>query len=150
MLLRRHNGLRAGHIISAFCLAMCALAPPDALSSATLVGQVTAEGGGAVGTMVRVQVELPTGDLVKQMIAGPDGRFEFLGLDQTVYRVRAIAPGFETAVREANFNGPINEIALHIVLLPERPHKIAPPVALSDERASRKARKEFSRGSKAL
>lgn len=150
MLRRRRFGLRARYFAGAFCVAVCALAPPAALATATILGQVTSEGGGPLGVLVKVQVELPTGSLVKQVVAGPDGRFEFTGLDQTVYRVRAMAQGFEPEVREANFEGPINEIVLHIALSPIRQRKAAPPVARSDKQASRKARKEFARGRRAL
>lgn len=85
-----------------------------------------------------------------KQITGPDGRFAFHDLDNVRYRLRASAPGFEIAIKEADFNGPINEINLRIILRPLKHRKAIPPVALSDTQAPRKARKEFSRGRRAL
>jgi tetratricopeptide (TPR) repeat protein len=152
MLRRRRDGPRARYFVAALYLAVGVLAPRAVLLAAncTLVGQVTLESGGTVGTLVSLQLELPTGEVVKKLIAGPDGRFEFLGLNNVLYRVRASTPGFEIAVKDADFNGPINEINLRIIMLPLRTPTTAPPLARSDERAPKKARKEFSRGSRAL
>jgi tetratricopeptide (TPR) repeat protein len=133
--------------ISEFCAV-----PAFAQQKITLEGEVTSEAASVIGTPVLLALETSDGGLVAQQICGSDGRFEFNGLDNALYRLRVTAPGFQTLEKEVDLNGPRHNVHIDIVLLPLTKTKTmtADLPALTDEAAPRKARKEYERGSRAL
>jgi tetratricopeptide (TPR) repeat protein len=123
-----------------------------AQNKVTLAGEVSAERGGTVGAQVSLQLETENGNVVDQRIVGSDGRFEFPDLSNQLYHLRVTAPGFQTVTKDADLNGARHFVHINVVLVPltktQTPNTDLP--ALSDERAPRKARKEYEKGSRAL
>jgi tetratricopeptide (TPR) repeat protein len=118
----------------------------------TLAGQVTVDGGGAVASQVTLQIYRTSGEMVDQYIVRSDGRFEFPDLDNVLYHLHASAQGYQLFEKDVDLSGSRHYVYMSIVLVPLT--KVKTPAAdlpaLSDERAPKKAHKEYEKGSRAL
>jgi len=119
---------------------------------ASIVGQVRAESGSALGTAATIRLETSEGELVDQRAASPDGQFEFYDLRKGRYRMVAIADRFQTAQQEVDLRSQGNRVIVTVRLTPSPQAKQSTggATSLTDLQAPGKARKEYTKGARAL
>lgn len=119
----------------------------------TLGGWVHADYGQAIPSGVTVHLETDQGMPVREQPVDSSGYFEFVGLAKTSYRLTVSAPGFQAYERDVDLRPVGSRLNVSIELSPSnKPRPILPPAAASftDNNASRRARKEFEKGDRAL
>ena len=149
---RRNSNYRTSFVVIAFS---CVLLPSAGLAQQggrTLVGKVTTQEGGVIGSGLTLRLETEEGNLIDQQMGSADGRFEFDNLNSGVYRLRAAAPGFEPLNNEVDLTGPRVNVYVGITLVLEIKLDMTGSdlPALTDGAASKKARKEYEKGKQSL
>lgn len=119
----------------------------------TLGGWVHTEYGQLVPSGVLVHLQTDEGMRVGEQPINTAGYFEFLGLAKTSYQLTVTAPGFRTYQQNLDL-GPVGDrLVINVFLSPALKTKVLPPPAppsFTDNKASKKARKEYEKGSRAL
>jgi len=125
----------------------------SAQSMVTLGGWVSADYGGNLTTGVTVHLETGEGMNCGDQPVNTSGYFEYVGLAKTNYHLTVTAQGFQTYHQDLDL-GPVGDkMVINIHLIPTTTSKSVPPPASSsftDANASKKARKEYEKGSAAL
>jgi Flp pilus assembly protein TadD len=126
--------------------------PAASQQTVTLAGQVQGVGGVIIRSVVNLRLETPEGVLVEHQPASAGGQFEFVSLSKTSYRLTVTADGFQTFQQDVDLSFSAGTVFLNVFLTPaskRAAEKSALP-ALTDDNASKKARKEFQKGARAL
>jgi tetratricopeptide (TPR) repeat protein len=119
----------------------------------TLGGWVHADYGQAIPAGVVVHLETDQGMPVRDQPVDSSGYFEFAGLAKESYRLTVSAPGFQAYQKDVDLRPVGNRLNISVQLSPSnKPKSILPAGATSftDNNASRKARKEYEKGDRAL
>jgi len=154
-------------LILLFCLGACLLCTRGALcqrrrlpesvgsaeSTVTLGGWVRAAYGSGAPSSATVHLDTNEG-----MVGGPQpvndaGYFEFLGLAKTYYRLTVTAPGFQTYQQDVDLRSAGDKLVVNVQLSPASESKSSQPPAshsFTDDNASKKARKDYEEGARAL
>lgn len=117
-----------------------------------IIGQVRMESGYALSSSITIQLDSADGIPVTQIMAQPEGQFEFRNLGTGTYRLTATAKGFQPSTQEVVLNSSTLRASVTLYL---KPIEKTPTVdkslpALTDMAAPKKARKEYSKGARAL
>jgi tetratricopeptide (TPR) repeat protein len=119
----------------------------------TLRGRIRTDKGQTIPSGVTVRLETSDGLQVGEQPANSNGDFEFGGLHRISYRLTASAEGFEPAQKDLDVSQAANIVFVDLYLSPVTKTKLAPAAslpALTDQRAPKKARKEYEKGRNAL
>jgi tetratricopeptide (TPR) repeat protein len=119
----------------------------------TLGGWVHADYGQGIPAGVTVRLETDEGMAAGQQPVNSGGYFEFVGLKRANYRLTVSAPGFQAYEQNVDLRSVGSRLNINIQLSPANKSKSLPPPAASsftDNNASRKARKEYEQGDRAL
>ena len=122
-------------------------------STVTLGGWVHADYGPDAPSGVTVRLETNEGIIGGQQPVNASGYFEFLGLAKTYYRLTVTAPGFHTYQQDLDLRSVGDKLVVNVQLSPaSEPKSSQLPAAHSftDNNASKKARKEYEKGARAL
>jgi len=134
------------------CLLLLSPLPTASQQTVTLAGQVQGVGGTVIHSVVNLRLESSEGVLVEHQPARTGGQFEFAGLRKERYRLTVTADGYQTSQQEVDLGFTAGSVFLNVFLTPaskKAEEKSALP-ALTDDNASKKARKEFQKGARAL
>lgn len=118
----------------------------------SLEGRIRVEGGQGTPSGVLVRLETSEGQLAAEQPATTSGEFEFSDLSKVTYVVTVTAPGFQTWQQTMDLGRGANKFIVNVMLTPigkARPSPADLP-ALTDAKASKKARKEYEKGAHAL
>jgi Tfp pilus assembly protein PilF len=118
----------------------------------SLEGRIRVEGGQSTPSGVMVRLETSEGQLAAEQPATTSGEFEFSDLSKVTYVVTVTAPGFQAWQQTMDLGRGANKFIVNITLTPigkARPAQADLP-SLTDANASKKARKEYEKGSHAL
>lgn len=144
-------------LVASAALAQRRLDTPQTESAAeyvTLGGWVHAEYSQAIPANVTVHLETAEGMPVRDQPVDSSGYFEFVGVSKTTYRLTISAPGFQAYEKDVDLRPVGNRLNISVQLSPaNKPKSILLPRAspsFTDNNASRKARKEYERGDRAL
>lgn len=153
-------------LFSLFCFAACLLAANSALAQrrnapeqaaspeqmVTLGGWVRADYSQGLPPDVTVRLETAEGMAAGQQPVNSGGYFEFVGLERTNYRLTVSAPGFQAYEQNVDLRSVGDRLNIAVQLSPANKSKSVQPAASSftDNNASRKARKEYELGDRAL
>jgi tetratricopeptide (TPR) repeat protein len=119
----------------------------------TLGGWVRVDYSQAMPSGVTVHLETDQGLPVRDTPIDSSGYFEFVGLAKASYRLTVSASGFQPYAKDVDLRTVGNRLNISVELSPSnKPQSILPPAAPSftDNDASRKARKEYEKGDRAL
>jgi len=119
----------------------------------TLGGWVRADYSQGIPAGVTVHLETAEGMAAGQQPVNSGGYFEFVGLERAKYRLTISAPGFQVYEQNVDLRSVGNRLNITVQLSPVgRSKSVLPPAAPSftDNNASRKARKEYEDGDRAL
>jgi len=122
-------------------------------NSVTLGGWVQPEYGHSVPTGVSVHLETNEGMVGGEQSVNTSGYFEFVGLAKTHYRLTVTAPGFQSYQQDLDLGTVGDKLVIDVHLSPAPSVKLLPPPASSsftDHNASKKARQEYEKGTRAL
>jgi tetratricopeptide (TPR) repeat protein len=151
-----------------FCLAACLFTASAALAQrridsiptaqspeqlVTLGGWVHADYGQSLPTGVTIHLETDEGMPAREQPVDSSGYFEFVGLTRTSYRVIVSAPGFQSYHKDVDLRVVGNRLNINVQLSPANKSKLVLPAtspSFTDNKASRKARKEYEKGDQAL
>lgn len=102
---------------------------------------------------VKVRLETNEGMIGGEQPVNSSGYFEFLGLAKTYYRLTVAASGFQAYERDLDLRSVGDKLVVNVRLSPAPTSKpMPPPVSSSftDSNASKKARREYEMGERAL
>ena len=119
----------------------------------TLGGWVHADYGQGIPAGVTVRLETYEGMAAGAQPVNSGGYFEFVGLPRINYRLTVSAPGFQTYEQNVDLRTVGDRLNITVQLSPAGRSKSEPPAAarsFTDGNASRKARKEYEDGDRAL
>ena len=120
----------------------------------TLGGWVRGDYGHSLPSGVTVRLETDEGMAAGAQSANDAGYFEFLGLAPAYYRLSVTASGFQPYEQELDLRSVGNRLNINIQLSPANRSKEALPrpeaSSFTDNNASKKARKEYETGARAL
>ena len=119
----------------------------------TLGGWVHADYGQNIPAGVTVRLETNEGMIGGQQAVNTSGYFEFVGLAKTYYRLTVTASGFQAYQQDLDLRSVGDRFVVNVRLSPALASKLLPlPVSPSftDNHASKKARKEYAKGVRAL
>jgi tetratricopeptide (TPR) repeat protein len=130
------------------------LLPLQAASQQTvsLAGQVQGIGGTVIHSVINLRLESSEGVLVDHQPARTDGQFEFSSLRKERYHLTVTADGYQPHQQEVDLGFSAGTTFLNVFLTPASKEARAANAfpALTDDNASKKARKEFQKGTRAL
>jgi len=119
----------------------------------TLGGWVHADYGQSLPASVTVRLETNEGMIGGERSVNTSGYFEFVGLARTSYRLTVTAPGFQVYQQDLDLGSAGDKLVVNVHLSPTVKLRSLPPPASSsftDNNASKKARREYEKGIRAL
>ena len=119
----------------------------------TLGGWVHGEYGQGLPGGITVRLETDEGMVGGQQPVNAGGYFEFAGLAPAYYHLTVTASGFQAYQQDVDLRSVGNRLNINVTLSPANKSKpLTSPVASSftDNKASKKARKEYAKGARAL
>jgi tetratricopeptide (TPR) repeat protein len=109
----------------------------------TVRGQVIRSG--------EVRLETPGGTLVSRQPCDSDGRYQFLGLSQALYRIVVSAEGYQTYQQDVDLSNSPHVWTVNVYLNPqEKTDTTGALPSLNDQAAPKEARKNYEKGARAL
>jgi tetratricopeptide (TPR) repeat protein len=132
--------------------ALCAV-PARGQTAVTLRGRVRTDKGQTIPVGVTVRLEIADGLLVGEQPANSNGDFEFDGLRRIAYHLIVSAEGFEPTQKDLDLSQAVNIVFVDLYLSPVMKIRLPPAASLptlTDQRAPKKARKEYEKGRTAL
>ncbi len=144
----------AGRVVFCLALSLVAISVEAGWCQEALIfaGQVRSSDGHTIPSGVNLRLETAQGVLVQTQPANPEGQFEFTDLGKEPYRLTVTAQGFQNLQQELDLSFSASRVFINLFLAPVGQSKSekAPPVALSDRQAPKKARDEFAKGVQAF
>jgi tetratricopeptide (TPR) repeat protein len=119
----------------------------------TLGGWVQGDYGQDVPAGATIRLETTEGMMGGEQPVNTSGYFEFQGLVKAHYRMTVTAPGFQIYQQDVDLESVGEKLVINVHLSPAPRSKWLPPPAsasFTDNNASKKARKEYEKGSRAL
>jgi Tfp pilus assembly protein PilF len=117
-----------------------------------LSGRVITDTGQPIKSGVTITLETGSGERVAQIMANNEGNFEIPSLGKMRCRLTVTAEGFETWQQDIDLAFGTGQTRLRITLTPSKKFREIPTAApaFTDTQASKTARKEYEKGSRAL
>jgi tetratricopeptide (TPR) repeat protein len=114
---------------------------------------VQADYGQNIPAGVTVRLETNEGMIGGQQAVNTSGYFEFVGLAKTYYRLTVTASGFQTYQQDLDLRSVGDRFVVNVRLSPaleSKPLPLPASPSFTDNNASKKARKEYEKGARAL
>ncbi len=126
--------------------------PAACQQTVTLEGRVRTDNGQTIPSGVNALLETGEGMLVARQPANSEGQFQFDNLRKISYRLTITADGFQPAQQNLDLAYGANKVIRNIFLTPLAKTRTVTKAlpALTDNSASKKARKEYDKGVHAL
>jgi len=122
-------------------------------NTVTLGGWIQGDYGGSVTNGVVVHLETSEGMNCGDQPVNTAGYFEYVGLAKTYYHLTVTAPGFQTYQQDLSLGTVGDKLVINVHLSPAPTSKSLPPPpssSFTDKSASKKARREYQKGTSAL